>query len=72
MHAFEILIDYPDIGYFSNKDFIQNKLLDEALVLSTNPKAMMAEASGLFLKLLFIRCLSSLDICAKATTERQR
>lgn len=63
LNAFYLLTHMPDDHkLLTDKDFVNQVLMNTAMSYSNNPKAMVAEGSGLLLKLVFIKCLSHLDI----------
>eukprot|EP00347_Sterkiella_histriomuscorum_P008658 403344256 len=62
IYSFDILCRYPDnYPLFHNNQFVNEVILSTALELANNPKAMLAEASAMFFKLLFKKCLKHLN-----------
>jgi len=58
MHAYDILVRYPDsYPAFNDPKFVNEVILTTALDLANNPKAMLAEASALYFKFLLTKCL---------------
>lgn len=59
-NAFELLSRYSDdFGMFRDNHFINQLLIPTALEFANDPRAMMAEASALMLKLAFIKCIDT-------------
>ena len=71
VHAYELLSHFPDNHpLLTDRDFVNNVIFKTALNFSINPKAMIAEGSGLLFKLLFKKCLKVLDIIEPSESER--
>lgn len=68
INSYDILVRYPDnFKMFTNKDFVNNIMWQTAMELCNNPKSMMSEGCGLLLKLIFNKCLNSLDFIKSST-----
>jgi len=62
-NAFELLTRYSDsYAAFSDSKFVNTILIPTALEYANDPRAMMAEASALMLKLAFLKCTPVLSI----------
>lgn len=61
--SYSLLSKYADTyPEFSNTDFVNHQLIPTALEFCSDPRSMMAEATGLMLKLAFSKCINVLDI----------
>lgn len=61
----------PDNHFLlTDKSFVNDVIMQTALNYCNNPKAMMAEGSGLLFKLIFIKCLKVLDIIDPSQSRR--
>jgi hypothetical protein len=68
-NSFELLTRYADTYYvFNDSEFVNNVLLPTAMDLANDPRAMMAEASALMLKLAFLKCTEVLWLNGKPVT----
>ena len=57
-NSYELLSKYADaFSLFNDKKFVNEQLVATALEFCNDPRAMMAEASALMLKLAFIKCI---------------
>jgi hypothetical protein len=67
LNAFELISKYPD-GYvlFKDSNFVNKVLLPTAFEFCNEAKAMLSEASGLMLKLVFLKCMPTVDMQALA------
>jgi hypothetical protein len=63
--AFELLSRYPD-GYvlFNDSHFVNKVLLPAAFEFCNEARAMLSEASGLMLKLVWLKCMPTVDMDA--------
>lgn len=67
MHSYSILTLFPDdYELFNDSYFVNDVIHGAAKELANNPKAMLAEASALFHKLLFKKCLPKLSVIPEA------
>lgn len=56
-NSFELLTRYADTySAFQDSKFVNEVLIPTALEYANDPRAMMAEASALMLKLAFLKC----------------
>jgi hypothetical protein len=63
LDAFYLLQHMPNNHFLlTDKQFVNEVIMQTALNYCNNPKAMMAEGSGLLLKLVFMKCLKVLNI----------
>jgi len=61
-NAFNLLMSYSDnFVYFKDATFVNDWILRTAFDFSHDPRAMMAEAAGLLLKLVFHKCIGAVD-----------
>lgn len=61
--SFGLLSRYADTyPEFHNSDFVNGQLIPTALEFCNDPRSMMAEATGLMLKLAFSKCIRVLDV----------
>jgi len=64
--SFELLARYADsYQAFQDAKFVNNLLIPTALDYANDPRAMMAEAAALMLKLAFLKCTDVLEINGK-------
>ena len=71
-YAFDLLRNFPsDHFLLTDKEFVNNVIYKSAMIFCNNPKAMIAEGSGLMLKLLFEKCLPYLDFIEKQNDIRK-
>ena len=62
-NSYELLSKYSDdYALFHDTEFVNETLIPTALDFLHDPRAMMAEASGLMLKLVFIKCIGVADL----------
>lgn len=62
-NAYELLSKFPaDYASFSDNGFVNQVLVPTALEFLSDPRAMMAEASALMLKLACTKCIDVLDL----------
>lgn len=70
MDSFFILCHFPDaFGPLNDSITVNDLILATARDLANNPKAMLAEASALFLNLLFKKCLRHVSVVPPAIRE---
>lgn len=63
LNAFELLSKYScEFASFHDSDFVNGILVTTALDFLNDPRAMMAEASALMLKLAFTKCINVIDL----------
>jgi hypothetical protein len=56
-NSFELLTRYADTySAFNDSKFVNELLIPTAIDYANDPKAMMAEAAALMLKLAFLKC----------------
>lgn len=68
-NSFELLTRYADsYAAFSDTEFVNELLIPTALDYANDPRAMMAEASALMLKLAFLKCTDVLHLNGKPLT----
>jgi hypothetical protein len=68
-NSFELLTRYADsYAAFSDTEFVNELLIPTALDYANDPRAMMAEASALMLKLAFLKCTDVLNLNGKPLT----
>ena len=61
--CFDLLSRYADsFALFNDYDFVNEVLLGTAFDFCNDARAMMAEACGLILKLVFIKCMPTVDL----------
>jgi hypothetical protein len=61
--SFGLLIRYSDKYFaFNDPHFVNTLLIPTAFEFLSDPRAMMAEASGLMLKLAFLKCISVVQL----------
>lgn len=69
INSFDLLSKYADsYSLFNDSDFVNKTLLPTALDFLNDPRAMMAEASALMLKLAFIKCTATVDFSILSTS----
>jgi hypothetical protein len=60
--SFDLLAHMPDNHEFlKDKTFVNEVIYKSAMIFCDNPKAPIAEGSGLMLKFLFVKCLPQLE-----------
>ena len=70
-NAFDLLTHLPkDHSLLNDKQFVNEVIYGNAMIFCNNPKAMIAEGSGLLLKLLFTKCLSILEFITPSNSIR--
>ena len=63
LNSYELLSKYADeYAQFHNTTFVNGILVPTALDFLNDPRAMMAEASALMLKLAFVKCIDVVDL----------
>lgn len=62
-NSFDLLTRYADsYSAFQDASFVNDVLVPTALEYANDPRAMMAEASALMLKLAFLKCTPVLSL----------
>ena len=70
-HSYDLLSHLPqDHVLLNDKQFVNEVIYQNAMSFCNNPKAMIAEGSGLLLKLLFTKCLPILDFVKTSNSIR--
>ena len=63
INAFELLSRFSDsFSLFNDSNFVNKVLLVSAFEFANDAKAMISEAAGLLLKLVFLKCIPALDL----------